>query len=53
MVGVEGAVTMWEIAPPSDQLFQTYCVPVVPACGDVVAMVCDEPIFQLNVCVLV
>jgi hypothetical protein len=43
VVAVEGAVTECEIAPPSDQLPKTYCVPVAPACGDVVATVCDVP----------
>src|ERR1700677_2549525 len=37
-----------EIAPLSDQLLKTYCTPVPPACGDVVAMVCDDPITQFS-----
>src|SRR5271156_5385442 len=37
-----------EIAPLSDQLLQTYCTPAVPACGDVVAIVCDDPTFQVS-----
>ena len=35
-----------EIAPKSDQLFQTYCTPGAPACGEMVAMVWDEPMVQ-------
>src|SRR5579863_6780533 len=38
-----------EIAPPSDQLLHTYCTPAPPACGEVVAMVCDEPMIQLSI----
>ena len=37
-----------EIAPLSDQLLKTYCTPVPPDCGEVVAMVCDEPWFQVS-----
>src|SRR5208282_1121756 len=37
-----------EMAPPSDQLLHTYCTPAPPACGEVVAMVCDEPGSQLS-----
>src|SRR5579863_1445871 len=37
-----------EIAPLSDQLLHTYCTPAPPDCGEVVAMVCDEPITQFS-----
>jgi hypothetical protein len=37
-----------EIAPLSDQLLQTYCTPVPPDCGEVVAMVWDDPEVQLS-----
>src|SRR5579863_4654633 len=37
-----------EIAPLSDQLLQTYCTPAPPDCGEVVAMVCDEPAVQFS-----
>src|SRR5271170_5406201 len=37
-----------EIAPLSDQLLKTYCTPVPPDCGEVVAMVCEEPWFQVS-----
>src|SRR5271168_812567 len=37
-----------EIAPKSDQLLQTYCTPGAPDCGEVVAMVCDEPGIQFS-----
>ena len=43
-------LTVCEIAPPSDQLMNTYCVPVGPACGVVVAIVCADPGVQLNTC---
>lgn len=46
----EGAVTECEIAPPSDQLLNTCSVPPEMACGEVVAMVCDDPTTQLKVC---
>ena len=32
----KGTVTEWEIAPPSDQLLNTNCVPENVACGEVV-----------------
>lgn len=47
-MGLEGTLMLCEIAPPSDQLLHTYCTPVPPDCGDVVAMVCDEPAVQLS-----
>src|SRR5271154_7207502 len=37
-----------EIAPLSDQLLKTYCTPVPPDCGEVVAMVCEDPWFQVS-----
>src|ERR1700678_3937216 len=37
-----------EIAPPSDQLLKTYCTPDAPDCGELVAMVCDEPGIQFS-----
>src|ERR1700677_4387849 len=37
-----------EIAPPSDQLVKAYWMPAPPDCGEVVAMVCDEPWFQVS-----
>src|SRR5271154_1501262 len=37
-----------EMAPLSDQALNTNCVPVVPACGELVAMVCDEPGIQFS-----
>ncbi len=37
-----------EIDPLSDQLLYAYCTPVPPACGEVVAMTCGEPIIQLS-----
>ena len=43
-----GTVMLCEMAPLSDQLLHTYCTPVVPDCGDVVAMVCDEPMTQVS-----
>ena len=43
-----GTVMVCEIAPASDQLLHTYCTPGEPACGEVVAMVCDEPMFQVS-----
>ena len=45
---MEGTVMLCEIAPPSDQLLKTYCTPDAPACGELVAMVCDEPGSQLS-----
>lgn len=48
MVALEGTVMLCEIAPPSDQLLKTYCVPVLPDCGEVVAIVCDEPTVQFS-----
>jgi hypothetical protein len=39
---------VWEIAPLSDQLLQTYCTPGEPACGELVAMVCVEPGSQVS-----
>ena len=47
-MAVEGTVMLCEIAPPSDQLLKAYCAPVPPDCGEVVAMVCDEPWFQVS-----
>src|ERR1700719_4244364 len=38
-----------DIAPLSAQHLQTYCTPGAPVCGEVVAMVCDEPGIQLSV----
>lgn len=40
-----------EIAPLSDQLLKTYCTPAPPDCGEVVAMVCDEPAVQFSMSV--
>jgi hypothetical protein len=37
-----------EIAPPSDQLENTYWMPVPPDCGEVLAMVCEDPWFQVS-----
>src|SRR5277367_6240962 len=37
-----------EIAPLSDQLLKAYWTPVPPDCGEVVAMVWDEPEFQFS-----
>src|SRR3984885_6574716 len=37
-----------EIAPLSDQLLKRYCTPVPPDCGEVVAIVCDDPGTQLS-----
>src|SRR5580658_4318673 len=37
-----------EIAPLSDQLLQTYCTPVPPDCGEVVAMLWEEPAVQFS-----
>ena len=48
MVAVDGTVMLCEIAPLSDQLLHTYCRPVPPACGEVVAIICDEPMIQLS-----
>jgi hypothetical protein len=45
---VEGTVMLCEIAPLSDQLLQTYCTPAAPVCGEMVAMVCDEPMVQFS-----
>jgi len=47
VVAVPGTVMLCEIAPLSDQLLHTYCTPV-PDCGEVVAMVCDDPGIQLS-----
>jgi hypothetical protein len=47
-VALGGTVMLCEIAPLSDQLLKTYCVPVPPDCGDEVAMVCDDPGIQLS-----
>ena len=46
---MEDTVMVCEIAPVSDQLLQTYCTPAPPACGEVVAMVCVEPMIQLSI----
>ena len=43
---MEGTVMLCEIAPLSDQLLKTNCTPVPPDCGELVAMVCDEPMTQ-------
>ena len=48
MVAVGGTVILCEIAPLSDQLLHTYCTPVVPDCGDVVVIVCDDPGTQFS-----
>ena len=48
-----GAVTVCDIAPPSDQLAHAYCVPEVPACGLVVARVCWAPWAQVVLVALV
>ena len=45
-----GAATKCEIAPLSDQLLQTCSVPPEMFCGEVVAMVCEDPTTQLKVC---
>ena len=37
-----------EIAPLSDQLLHTYCTPAAPDCGEVVAMVWDDPGTQFS-----
>src|SRR5271155_4607500 len=37
-----------EIVPLSDQLPKTYCTPGAPACGELVAMVCDDPGTQFS-----
>jgi hypothetical protein len=50
VVALVGAMVC-ETAPPSLQLFQTYCVPVPPLCGETTAMVCEDPEGQFNVCV--
>ena len=42
--------TLCEMAPVSLQLLHTYCVPVVPACGVVVAIVWLDPEIHVNVC---
>ena len=39
-------VTVWETAPPSDQLTKAYSFPSVPACGDATETVWVEPTFQ-------
>jgi hypothetical protein len=46
----DGAVTVCEGAPLSDQLLKTYCVPVLPAWVAVVAIVCELFAAQVNVC---
>jgi hypothetical protein len=47
-VAVPGTVMPCEIAPLSDQLLHTYCTPVPPDCGEVVAIVCDDPTAQFS-----
>ena len=47
---VEGAVTEWEIAPPSDHAEKVSCVPA-RFWGEVVAMVWVAPTVQVRVCV--
>jgi hypothetical protein len=47
-VALGGTVMLCEIAPLSDQLSHAYCTPVPADCGEVVAMVCDEPGSQLS-----
>ena len=47
MVADDGTVMLCEIAPLSDQLLQTYCTPA-PVCGELVAMVCEEPAVQFS-----
>ena len=37
-----------EIAPLSDQLLNTYCMPAAPGCGEVVAMMWDDPGTQFS-----
>ena len=37
-----------EIAPLSDQLLKTYCTPGAPDCGELVAMVCEDPGTQFS-----
>src|SRR5579863_1771376 len=37
-----------EIAPLSDQLLNTYCTPAAPDCGELVAMVWDDPGTQFS-----
>jgi hypothetical protein len=49
VVAAAGAVIVWERAPLSDQEEKLYLVPVVPAWGDVVAMVWLLPGIQLKV----
>ena len=53
VVAADGTVTVWERAPLSDQEEKTYRVPVVPAWGDVVAMVWLLPGTQVKVWALV
>ena len=45
---MEGTVMLCEIAPLSDQLLNTYCTPGAPACGELVAMVCDDAMTQVS-----
>ena len=49
VVVVEDAVTVCEIAPPSDQAEKVSCVPA-RFCGEVVAMVWLAPTVQVRVC---
>ena len=44
--------TLCEIVPPSLHLLHTYCTPVPPLCGELVAIVWLEPGTQENVCVV-
>src|ERR1035438_8602513 len=43
MVAAYGAVTVWEIAPPSDQVLKASCVLAPDGCVATVAMVCVLP----------
>ncbi|MCZ2152037.1 MAG: hypothetical protein LC126_30200 [Bryobacterales bacterium] len=43
----DGAVTVCEIAPPSDHPANRYCVPVPPACTPGAEIVCCVPGAQL------
>ena len=38
-----GAITVWDAAPLSDQLWNRYCVPAAPACGEETAIVWLDP----------
>jgi hypothetical protein len=48
-VEADGAITVCEIAPLSDQRENVYCVPAAPGWGDVVAIVCVLPAVHVAV----